>query len=190
MRRTIVLMTKVIIFTVFFLGAYYLSFSWESAGKFAVSIAHDTLQKRGMRLNYSDISGTDGGFTVNNLSVSGMTDITVSSITVKPEIMTSILTLSPVCRITFKGANVRMGMTMGFGDGGFLLTYGREIMLEDLRTDGEISVDGYMTIDTTTMKIGHAEAKLNIPESLSQGMGMMKNFLPIVQDGGTWYIRR
>ena len=79
---------------------------------------------------------------------------------------------------------------MGFGDGGFLLTAGNEIVLEDLHTNGDFSLDGYITIDTSNMKIGRAEAKLKVPEEFSQNMNMIRNFLPVVQEGGTWYIRR
>ena len=101
-----------------------------------MSLAHSQLQKRGMRLNYSDVSGEDGGFTVHNLTLSGIADVSLSSITIQPEMITSILSLAPVCRITFRGANVRLGQIMNFGDGGFLLTAGREVLLEDLRTTG------------------------------------------------------
>ena len=79
---------------------------------------------------------------------------------------------------------------MNFGDGGFLLTAGREILLEELRTNGEFSLDGYMTVDTSAMKIGEADAKLSVPEAFSQNMSMIQNFLPLVQEGGTWYLRR
>ena len=46
-----------------------------------------------------------------------------------------------------------------------------------------------MTIDVSAMRIGRAEAKLNIPETF-QGMQFMRSMLPLVQEGGTWYLRR
>lgn len=190
MKRTLITLTKIILFILGFMSALYIFLPWREAGKFAMSVAQSQLQRRGMRLNYSDVLGEDGGFTVNNLTLSGMADVSLSSVTIRPEMMTSILSLSPVCRIDFKGGNVRLGQRMNFGDGGFLLTAGREILLEELRTNGEFSLDGYMTVDTSTMKIGEAEAKLNVPEVFSQNMGMMQNFLPLVQEGGTWYLRR
>ena len=190
MKRTLLTITKVILFTVGFLCAIYMFIPWREAGKFAVTAAQSQLQKRGMRLNYSDIFGEDGGFTVNNLKLSGMADVSMTSLTVKPDIVSSILSLSPVCGITFRGANIRLGMTMNFGDGGFLLTAGNEILLEDLHTNGEFSLDGYMTLDLANMKIARANAKMSVPEVFSQNMGMLRNFLPIVQEGGTWYLRR
>ena len=136
MKRTLITLTKTILFIAGFMAALYMFIPWREAGKFAMSAAHTQLQRRGMRLNYSDVSGEDGGFTVHNLTLSGIANISLSSLTIKPEIMTSMLSLAPVCRIDFRGANVRMGQTMSFGDGGFLLTAGREVLLEDLRTTG------------------------------------------------------
>ena len=190
MKRTLIIIFKTILFTAGFISAIYIFFPWREAGNFAMSIAHSQLQRRGMRLNYSDVSGTEGGFSVDNLTLSGMSDISMSSITITPQIITSILSISPVCRITFKGASVRLGQTIRLGDGEFLLTAGREILLEDMHTDGEFSLDGYMTVDTSSMKIGRAEAKLKVPETFAPNMNMLKNFLPLVQDNGTWYLRR
>ena len=53
-----------------------------------------------------------------------------------------------------------------------------------------LSLDGYMTLDTSSMRIGRAEAKLTVPEAFSQNMNIVKNFLPVVEEGGTWYLRR
>ncbi len=124
------------------------------------------------------------------MRLSGMTDITAVSVTIKPELLSSILSLSPVSRISFRSLNVRLGQTMNFGDGSFLLTAGREVLLEDLHTDGEFSLDGYMILDTASMKIGRADAKLEVPEMFRANMNMMKNFLPLVEEGGKWYLRR
>ena len=143
-----------------------------------------------MRLNYADISGEDGGFTVSSLKISGMVDVTLGSVTIKPDMTASILSLSPVCGITFKDCNIRLGQTMNFGSGGFLLTYGREVILEGLHTDGDFSLDGYMTVNTATMKIGRADALLEVPPEFSQNMSIVSSFLPLVQEGGKWYLRR
>ncbi len=190
MKRTITNITKIIIFTVGFVVALYMFLPWREVGKFSMSTAHNILQRRGMRLNYSDVIGEEGGFTVNNLTLTGMADISLSSITIKPNIAASILSIAPVCEISFKGGSVRLGQTMRFGDGGFLLTAGREILLENLHTNGEFSLNGYLTIDTANMKIGHADARLDMPEEFSQNMGIVRNFLPLEQEGGKWYLRR
>ena len=190
MKKSLIAITKILLFTAGFSLAVYLFIPWREAGKFAVSSAHSILQRRGMRLNYSDVSGSDGGFTVHNLSLSGMADISLRSVTVRPQFVASILTLSPVCEISFTDCNVRLGMTMNFGDGGFLLTAGKEILLENLRTNGDFRLNGYLTVDTSTMRIGHADARFEVPETFSQNMGMIRNFLPLVQEGDSWYLRR
>ena len=190
MKKSLIAVTRILLFILGFSVALYMFIPWREAGKFAMSAAHTMLQRRGMRLNYSDVSGSDGGFTVHNLTLSGMADISLSSVTLKPEIIASILSLSPVCDITFKGGNVRLGQTMNFGDGGFLLTAGNEILLENLRTNGDFRLNGYMTVNPSAMRIGRAEARLDVPETFAQGMSMMKNFLPLVQEGDQWYLRR
>ena len=190
MKRLITTITRLILFMAGLAIAMYIFLPYQSIGKLAMSIAHDQLQRRGMRLNYSDVSGEDGGFTVNNLTLSGVANVSLSSVTIKPEYLTSLATLSPVCDITFKGGNIRLGQLLNFGDGGFLLTAGNQIMLENLRTNGEFSLSGYMTVDPSSMRIGRADARLGVPESFSQNMGMLRNFLPLVQEGDTWYLRR
>ncbi|MBQ7169746.1 MAG: hypothetical protein IJR63_07600 [Synergistaceae bacterium] len=190
MKRIITRTISITLFIIGFIVAMYIFMPWREAGKFAVSIAHNRLQRMGMRLSYSDVVGADGGFTVNNLTLSGMANISLSSVTVKPDIASSLLSIAPVCDITFKGASVRLGQVMYFGDGGFLLTAGREIMLEDLRSNGEFSLSGYLTINPSSMRIGRANARLDVPEEFSANMGLLRNFLPLVQEGDTWYLRR
>ena len=191
MKRTLINITKILLFLAGFMYAIYLFIPWQEAGKFGMSIAHSQLERRGMRLNWSDVSGEEDGFTVHNLTFSGMANISFSSITIRPRFVASVLSLSGVCDITFRGMGVRLGQTMNFGDGGFLLTAGREdILLENLRTNGEFSLNGYITFNPATMKIGRADARLEVPENFRQNMDMLKNFLPLSQEGDRWYLRR
>ena len=155
-----------------------------------MSIAHNQLQRRGMTLRYSDVTSERHGFTVHNLTLTGFADISLSSVSIQPELLTSALTFSPVCTIAFRGASVRIGRVMKFGDGSFLLTGGREVLVEDLHTNGEFSIDGYLTVDTSSMKIGRADAEIKFPEEFASNISVMKNFLPLVQEGGKWYLRR
>ena len=190
MKRSLINIVKILLLLTGFIFSLYYFMPWREAGKFAMSVAHSQLERRGMRLNYSDVSGEEDGFTVHNLTLSGMVNVSFSSITLRPQILASILGLAPVCDISFKGGSIQLGQVMSFGDGGVLLTAGREVLLENLRTNGDFSLNGYMTIDTGTMKIGRADARLVVPESFENNMGMLRNFLPVVQDGGRWYLRR
>ena len=190
MKNLLIKILKIFLLIIGFGFSLYYFMPWAEAGKFAMSIAHSQLQARGMRLNYSDVSGEDDGFTVHNLTLSGMVNLSFSSVTLRPQILSSVLSLAPVCDIEFKGGSIQLGQVMRFGDGGFLLTAGREILLENLRTNGDFSVNGYLTLNTATMKIGRADARLDVPEAFANNMGMLRNFLPLVQEGGRWYLRR
>ena len=84
-----------------------------------------------------------------------------------------------------------MGMSISFGDGGVLVTAGRsEMLLENLRTNGDFALNGWLAVNPQAMRITRADARLNVPESFSQNMGMLQNFLPWVKDGDRWYLRR
>ena len=190
MKHIITTSIKAIIFTAAFIISLYIFLPWREAGTFALSMAADRLQRMGMRLSYSDVSGENGGFTVSNLALSGMVNISAGSVTIKPDIASSLLSIAPVCDITFKGAGARLGSAMNFGSGGFLLTAGREITLENLHTDGEISLDGYIAVSPSNMRITRANARFDVPEEMSRNMSLLRNFLPLVQEGDKWYLRR
>ena len=191
MKNSFVKAIKFLLFIAAFFCALYYFLEWDALGRFAMSMAHSRLERIGMRMSYSDVTGEQDGFTVNNLSLNGMANISLSSVTIRPKLAASILSLAPVCEINFRGANVRLGQTLNLGDGGFLLTAGRnEILLENLTTNGDFALNGFLTVNTATMKLGRTEARLNVPESFAQNMDMLKNFLPLVQDNGRWYLRR
>ena len=142
-------------------------------------------------MSYSDVSGEEGGFTVNNLTLNGMANISLASITIKPQLAKSVKSLAPVCDISFRGLSVQLGQVMNFGDGEFTLTaWPGEVELENLHTNGDFALNGYVTIDINAMKLGHTEARLDVPENFASNMGMLRNFLPLVQEGNQWYLRR
>ena len=85
-----------------------------------------------------------------------------------------------------------MGQKMDLGDGGFLLTASpSEVLLEGLHSDGDFSLDGFLTIDPVRMKIGRAETAVRVPASFEENMNTLKSFLPLVREGnGNWFLRR
>ena len=191
MKRTLTITAKVLIFLSAFIFAVYYFTDWRSLGRFCASAAHSRLERMSMRMGYSDVTGEEDGFTIHNLTLNGVANISFGSITIRPRIISSILSLSAFCDINFRNCSVRLGQSMKFGDGRFLLTAGRnEILLENLSTNGEFSLNGYVSVDTSTMKIGRAEARIDIPETFANNMGMLQNFLPLVQEGDRWYLRR
>ena len=190
MKRTLFTTLKILLFVASFTAIFCLCFPWQEVGKFSMSIAASRLSSRGTRIGYSDVTGTDGGFTVHNLTANGMADISFSSVTLRPEIVASILSFAPVVRVEFRGLNVRLGQVLNFGNGRVLLTAGREVLLENLRTNGDFAINGSLAVNPSAMRITQAEARFAVPESFSQNMEMLKNFLPLVQEGDRWYLRR
>ena len=191
MKKSLIKLIKFLLFITAFFYAVYIFLPWDSLGRFAMSMAHNRLERQGMRLNYTDVAGEEGGFTVNNLTLNGAVNLSLSSVTIKPQLLASVLSLAPVCEITFTGAGVRLGQTLNFGDGGFLLTAGRyEILLENLKTNGDFALNGFVTLNLVTMKLGRSDARLDVPENFAKNMGMLQSFLPIVQEGGRWHLRR
>ncbi|MBQ7592983.1 MAG: hypothetical protein IJU48_01365 [Synergistaceae bacterium] len=191
MKRSLINIFKILLFIIGFLYALYAFMEWQEVGKFAMSTAHSYLARQGMRVNYSDVSGVSDGFTVHNLTLSGMVNISFNSVTIRPRFLASVMNLAPTAEISFKGGSVQIGQVINFGDGGFtLIARPSEIMLDQLRTNGEFGINGYMSINTASMKIGRANARLNVPEEFLPNMEMMMNFLPLMRAGDTWYLQR
>ncbi|MBQ7217601.1 MAG: hypothetical protein IJS39_16670 [Synergistaceae bacterium] len=191
MKRTLTITIKTILFTAGFISALWFFLPWREAGKAVMSVAYSRLSASGMRMNYSDISGESDGFTVHNLALNGMANLRFSSVTLRPRMLASVLSLAPVCDVSFRGGSVQLGMSINFGDGGVLVTAGRsEVMLENLRTNGDFAMNGWLAVNPQAMRITRADARLNVPESFSQNMAMLQNFLPLVQQGDRWYLRR
>lgn len=191
MKRSLINIFKILLFIIGFLYALYAFMEWQEVGKFAMSAAHSYLARQGMRVNYSDVSGVSDGFTVHNLTLSGMANVSFSSVTIRPRFLASVTNLAPTAEISFKGGSVQIGQVINFGDGGFtLIAKPSEIMLDQLRTNGEFGINGYMSINTASMRIGRADARLNVPEEFLPNMEMMMNFLPLMRAGDTWYLRR
>ena len=191
MKRALKITLRVIIFLTGFIISLYYYLDWSSIGKFALSQAYSRLSRTGMVMSYSDVTAADGGFTVNDLKLDGVADITFEAVTIKPGILSSILSLGAVCDIDFRKCEVTLGQTMNFGDGHLLLSaWPREILLENLSTNGEFSLNGYISLNPSDVKILRADARINIPETFMSNMGMLQNFLPLVREGSQWYLRR
>ncbi len=182
---------KGILFVSGFVVAVWLSLSWKDVGQAVMSAAYSRLSDAGMRMSYSDITGEAGGFTVHNLALSGLANVRFRSVTLRPKIAASVLSLAAVCEVEFSGGSVQLGMSLTFGDGGVLVTAGRrEVMLENLRTNGEFSVNGWLAVNPQTMRLERADARVNVPESFTENMSILQNILPLVEQGGRWYLRR
>ena len=86
MKRLVINIVKILLLLTGFLYALWVFMPYREMGKLAMSIAHSQLEKRGMRLAYSDVTGEKDGFTVNNLALNGAVNLSFSSITIRPRI--------------------------------------------------------------------------------------------------------
>ena len=191
MRRLATRLLKALLFLVAFVAALWASLPWREVGVASLTLAGDVLERNGMRLAFSDVEAAGGGFTVNGLAVSGFTTFSFRSLTLRPQLMASLLSLAPVCEADFTGGEMTMGQAMNFGDGGFLLTAGRDgVLLERLRTDGDFAISGFVALDPGRMKISRAEAAISVPQSFEGNMETLQGFLPLVREGSGWVLRR
>ena len=192
MRKIFLNTAKVLLFIVGFTAALWYFLPYSEVGRVLMTIAHSKLSEQGMRLAYSDITDEPDGFTINNLALEGRFNISFSSLTIRPRLLSSLLSLAGVCNIDFRSCNITLGQRLNIGDGHFLMTATpSEVLLEDLRTNGDFRINGYLTVNTSTMKIGQAEARINVPEEFAAGLNLLKSFLPLEQDkNGQWYLRR
>ncbi|MBQ9566288.1 MAG: hypothetical protein IJU98_11945 [Synergistaceae bacterium] len=192
MRKSLLIGAKILLFLTAFGVSLWFFLPWREVGTAALSLGASELEKRGMRLSFSGVSDAEGGFTARDLSLGGFLTLSFQSLTLRPQLLASLMNLAPVCEVEFQGGSVTMGQPMSFGSGGFLLTATpHEVLLERLRADGEFSLMGFVAIDLDKMRIGRAEAALKAPSSFEENMGTLQNFLPLVREGnGNWFLRR
>ncbi|WP_299302070.1 hypothetical protein [uncultured Fretibacterium sp.] len=175
-----------------FLAALWAFMPWREVGSFAMALAASRMERQGMTLTYSGVEDVRGGFSVRDVTLSGFTRFSCASMTLRPDLLASLALLAPVCEVAFSRGSLTMGQPMAFGDGRFLLTASpTEVSFEELRTDGDFRIRGFLTLDLGRMKIGRAEAELLVPEAFEENMETLRNFLPLEKEGdGRWFLRR
>lgn len=192
MMKFLKFIAALVLFVCGFFASVWHFLPWREVGAASMSVAASQLERRGMRISYSEVEDADGGFTVRDLSIGGFVSLSLESVTITPQLGASVMALAPMCSVSFKGGSMTMGQVMDLGSGRFLLTAGmNEIMLENIRTNGDFALNGFMSVIPSTMRIGRAEASLRIPESFESNMETLTNFLPLVREGnGNWFLRR
>ena len=108
--------------------------------------------------------------------------------------MQSIIQFSPVISISFT-------------DGKLLLPGGNEaemrtgnvevslkngiLLLKNLKSTGELSLDGNIAIDLNGVKIDNADLMIRPPEKIEPSLDLMKVMLPLTQESqGIWRLKR
>lgn len=184
----IIKLARAVVFTIALIIGIIVYFPKEEAARSALSFAAEHL--RGTRIEWTDIAAADG-ILVQNLRVNGSINVQFSSAEFIVMIIDSIKSLAPTVHVNFKGCSVQIGTTWSLGDGRVKVSVGREgITLTDLRTNGDIALNGSMTVNPSTQKITSANVRVSVPAELEQHLNMLSSFLPLVNDGGRWYLRR
>lgn len=191
MRRTAIALIRTALFVCAFLSSAWHFLDWRSAGQLIMSTASSRLASSGTRIAWSDVTGTDGGFTVHNLAVQGAADAAFQSLTIRPQLLQSLLNMAASCSLSFTGGRARLGMTVDFGNGGVEASVSPSaVELSDIHTDGEFSLTGWLALSPQAMRITNADALVRVPSAMEGNMSLLQSFLPLVNEGGSWYLRR
>ena len=192
MKTRILKFLRVLLFLAAFLASAWFFLPWRPVGEAALSAAQRRLEAQGMRLSFSGVDAVDGGFRVNDVALSGFARFSFESLTFRPQLLSSLLAVTPVFSLSFKAGGMFLGSPVSLGDGEVLVTASPEgVLLERLRSNGDFAINGFIAINPAQMRISRAEAALDVPASLAENMETLKAFLPLVQEGdGRWFLRR
>ena len=187
------LILKLLLLIIGFCAALWIFLPWREVGGAALSLARPALEQRGLRLNFAGVRSQSGerGFIIDGLEIAGITNFSFDSLTIRPEFLASLMNFAPVCDIRFRGGSMTMGQKIDFGDGSLLLTASpNNILIENLRTNGDFAVNGFIEINPAQTRISRAEASLRVPPEFENNMQTLQNFLPLVREGSNWFLRR
>ena len=187
------LILKLLLLIIGFCIALWIFLPWREVGGAALSLARPALEQRGLRLNFAGVRSQSGerGFIIDGLEIAGITNFSFDSLTIRPEFLASLMNFAPVCDIRFRGGSMTMGQKIDFGDGSLLLTASpNNILIENLRTNGDFAVNGFIEINPAQTRISRAEASLRVPLEFENNMQTLQNFLPLVREGSNWFLRR
>ena len=195
--KIIRLCLRTILFLLAFAAAAWFFMPWREVGEYVM---------RSSGVAYSSVKNIGGGFSVENLKahrLNGMADLSFRTLTVMPDALSSALSFSFLCRLSFTdGAIGEISVTplkkiqgIGFGDGRLTMSVrGGHVVLEGMRSNGDLSVNGDLFIDTSAEKmIQSAALTLNVKSEPfeKEVLPLLQNILPLEQEGqGRWVLRR
>lgn len=191
------LFIKFTIFAIALVCSLWVFAPWGKIGEYVVLSAEQRAAASGINVRHSSVAGSWSGPTINVNDFSAKVMFgggSFKTITVSPAITDSVMSFSPVIYVSFTGGEVSMpgGAAASLGSGSFeLSTSGGLIMISNLRSSGELILDGYVVIDPASAKIDNADMKIKAPDSLKQALSSMKAFLPLSEEqDGSWKLKR
>jgi hypothetical protein len=203
--KTIKFLLKGLLFVIGIGVAAWVFMPWKQVGESVLLLAGERLTSPSSVV-YSSIGSVPGGFVVEDLNVRrlmGMTDISFRTLTIVPDIAASLMNMAPTCRISFTGSEMGEITVLRkkipgivFGNGRVAISFNRQgILLEELRSDGDLSMNGSFLISPSADPIiGWASVTLNVKsEPFEQELPSLQTALglPLQQDApGRWFLRR
>lgn len=177
---------------------------WKQLGESVLLFA---AQQVPFRVAYASVRGVSGGFSVEDLEARGllgMADVSFRTLTVVPDVTSSLLNMALVCRFVFTGVALGdiavtprkkiPGVFLGNGRATLSLT-AEEVLLEGLRSDGELALNGVLLLAPSgTPIIRRADVTLAVssePFEKELPSLQMAFSLPLRQEApGRWSFRR
>jgi hypothetical protein len=179
---------------------------WKQVGEGTLLLAARQLDVTYSSIENSSRGLTSSGFVIDDLdaqSSMGMVKVSISfkNLTVIPDIAASLLNMAPTCRLSFTGCVLgdipvlRMKIPgVSLGNGRVTVSYNRgEIFLEELRCDGELSMNGSLVLVPSAERlIRWADVEMNVKsEPFEKELPSLQNLLPLQQNSpGRWVLHR
>ncbi|GHV48217.1 hypothetical protein FACS1894204_12340 [Synergistales bacterium] len=195
--KTIRLCLKIMLFIAALVVSAWFFMPWREIGEHALRLSGAA---------YSSVKNVGGGFSVENLrahKLNGMADLSFRTLTVVPDVLSSILSLSLSCRLSFTGGALgEIAVTplkkipgIGFGDGRLAVgVRGDSVFMEGIRSNGDLSMNGDLFIDLSAERIiQRAAVTLNVKSEPfdKEVLPLLQNIMPLEQEGqGRWALRR
>lgn len=192
MKKTVKRLSRIVLFLAAFGVAAYWAMPWGQVGEYIFSNMAKKMSQQGSSLSYTSVSASGNGFTVEDVAAKGLIKFSFKSLTVTPDLLGSLFNLAPTSRVSFTQGAFQMSQPLLLGNGRMTaMLRPDEIFLENLRTDGDFSVNGFVGIAPAQGRISRAEASIKVSENLESDMELLKGFLPLVKEAqGRWVLRR
>lgn len=204
--KAIRILLKTFLFLVGAVLSAWIFIPWSQVGESALLAATRQLPTPAS-ITWSAVSSVPRGFVIMDLKarkLMGMVDVSFKTLTIVPDVVASLLAMSPTCRISFTGNTVgEIAVTplkiipgIALGDGSVTVSLNDQgILLDEMRSDGEMSMRGSLALSPSAERlIRWADVALDVKSeafekelpSLQMSLG-----LPVQQDApGRWFLRR
>ncbi|MDR1732795.1 MAG: hypothetical protein LBR61_11955 [Synergistaceae bacterium] len=207
MKKILQTMLKGLVFAAGIAIAAWVFMPWKQLGEAVLQRADQRLGESST-IRYSSVESARGGFLVRDLdarlTLMGLpVTFSCKTLTVVPHVSGSLVNMAPTGGFSFTGAALgeipvllKKIPAITLGDGHITLSASRrQILLEDIRSGGELALAGAMALTPSDSRlIGWADLKINVKsEAFEQNLPSLQSALglPLEQEGpGRWVLRR